>query len=508
MNLNCTEISIMSQKTPTIGVVELPSLGLFDADKKNFFSYVNKTLPLVGKQILIPNLQAAGFDAKLINLKPGDYEEEFGKVTWRGTEYTKVYHGGRIKDIDPLAYDAWGVSGNFFQYREITEMTIKHLASKGKPVVVGGSDAIADPQFYFAAGATAVVLDKTGGANASIMDYVLGKKPREELSGVILANGNQPPRRVRQPLHIDEWPLPDISVVQQCFGTNSEQSQYVPEKLLNMGSIFSDIGCDRHCDFCQTPTYRLGYQAMSPKKVLQWLVAQKEAGARSVGFYSDQFMGRVNKKGGRDDILEIMKGVRELELPVLWENGLELKKLTMGHGINRKNNTDMTPDEELISAVCGWDGKDGCYRNYIPAERPIFGQENYAKLLPWQKHCEIVKAIARTGIPAIDYGVMIGFADDNEENLLRLEEVVSKLYEDVLTINPLVTFQVYSLTLIPIPGTPQWNIVHDSGLVRVNDPSILGAMGTTGVATKYLSCEQVADWQIRLAKIGSHYSGF
>jgi radical SAM superfamily enzyme YgiQ (UPF0313 family) len=500
---------MISQKTSTIGVVELPSLGLFDAKKKNHFSHVNKTFPLVGKQILLSNFQAAGFDAKLINLKPGDYEEEFGKITWRGTEYSKVYYGGRIKDIDPLAYDAWGVTNNFFQYREIAEMTIKHLASKGKPVVVGGSDAIAGPQFYFAAGATAVVLDKTGGANASIMDYVLEKKPREELSGVILANGNQPPRRVRRPLHPEEWPIPDVSVIQQCFGTNSDQPQLnVPEELLSVGSIIPDIGCDRQCDFCQTPTYRLGYQAMSPKRVLQWLVAQKEAGARSVSFYSDQFLGRILKKGGRDDVLEIMKGMRELELAVLWLNGLELKKVTMGRGINRKNNTDMTPDDELISALWGWNGKTGCYSAYIPAERPIFGQENYAKLLPWQKHCDIIKAIARTGIPVINYGVMIGFADDNDESLLRLEEAIARLYEDILTINPLVIFQVFSLTLIPIPGTPQWDIVGDSGLIRIKDPSILGAMGTTGIDTNYLSYEQVADWQERLAKIGSPYTGF
>ena len=499
---------MISQKTSTIGVVELPSIRLFDAERKNHFSYINETLPLVSKQILIPNLQTAGFDAKLVNLKLGHYEEEIGKITWLGTEYSKVYYGGRIKNIDPLAYDAWGVTSNFFHYREIAEMTIKHLASKGKPVVVGGSDAIADPQFYFMAGATAVILDKTGGANASLMDYVLGKKPREELSGVMLANGNQPPPRVRRPLHIDEWPLPDMSVVQQCFGTNNENSPFVPKELLNIGSVFSDIGCDRRCDFCQTPTYRLVYQAMSPKRVLQWLVAQKEAGAGSVAFYSDQFMARILKKGGRDDILEIMKGVRELELAILWENGLELKKLTMGRGINRKNNTDMTPDEELISAVCRWDGKIGCYSNYIPAERPIFGQENYAKLLPWQKHCEIVKAIARTRIPVINYGVLIGFTDDNEDSLSRLEEAIVKLYEDILTINPLVIFQVFSLTLIPIPGTPQWDIVKNSGLIRINDPSILGAMGTAGVATKYMSYEQVADWQIRLAKIGSQYAGF
>nr|VFK68979.1 MAG: hypothetical protein BECKUNK1418G_GA0071005_12911 [Candidatus Kentron sp. UNK]VFK73757.1 MAG: hypothetical protein BECKUNK1418H_GA0071006_12781 [Candidatus Kentron sp. UNK] len=62
--------------------------------------------------------------------------------------------------------------------------------------------------------------------------------------------------------------------------------------------------------------------------------------------HSDQFLGRLLKKGGRDDVIRIMNGVRELGLAISWLNGLELKKMTLGRGINR-NNTDLTPDEEL-----------------------------------------------------------------------------------------------------------------------------------------------------------------
>ncbi|KHD07479.1 radical SAM protein [Candidatus Thiomargarita nelsonii] len=494
----------MIQQKSTIGLVELPSLGLFNVKGKNMLSNETKNNALVSKQILLSNLQAAGFDAQLIDLRQGNHQEEYGKSIWRNTEYSKVYFGSKIQEIDPLAYDAWGVTNNFSQYREIAYLTIKHLASKGRPVVVGGSDAIAESQSYLAAGATSVVLDKSGAANAPIMDYVLGKTPREELSGVILANGSQPPLRVRRALHPEDWPIPDDSVIKQCLGTQHKNLP-LPEERLKIGSIMTDIGCDRHCDFCQTPTYRLGYRAMSPKRVLQWLLAQKKAGAKSVLNFSDQFLGRILKKGGRDDILEIMKSFRELGLAVFWPNGLELKKTTLGRGIIRKNYTDMTPDEDLIEALWGWDGKTGCYMAYIPAERPVFGQENYAKLLPWVEHCQIMKVIARAGVPNIRYGVMIGFEDDSNESLLRLEEAVAELYEDILAINPAVNFQVQSLALIPIPGTPQWDAVRDSGLLRSNDPSIFGGMGTSAVDTRYLSSEQIADWQVRLAKIGAPY---
>ncbi len=98
---------------------------------------------------------------------------------------------------------------------------------------------------------------------------------------------------------------------------------------------------------------------------------------------SDQFQGRVIFPNGRAEILEIMKGMRELDLAVLWPNGLELRKMTLGRERNY-DNTELTPDEELIDALYHWDGQKGTLATYIPAERPIFGRESYAKLVPWQ----------------------------------------------------------------------------------------------------------------------------
>ncbi len=490
----------------TIGLVELPDFGLINPKGENWLAGIRnkdqKGTALISKQILLANLQANGFDAQLVNLRDGDYQREFGSVIWKGTEWSKVYLGRDIYSLDPLMYDVWGVTNNFSQFREIAVITIKHLASKGRPVVVGGSDAIAEPQFYFAAGAAAVVLDKSGAANAPIIDYVLGKTPRTELSGVILATGKQPSERPRKPLSPEDWPLPDVSVARQCLGLE-HKGLPLAEEQLSIGSVFTDIGCDRRCDFCQTPEYHIGYRAMSPDRVLQWLKIQKEAGANSIISSSDQFLGRLLKKGGRDEILEIMHNIRELGLSVLWSNGLELKKMTLGRGINRKN-ADLTPDEELISALWDWDGKAGCYFAYLPAERPVFGQENYAKLLPWQEHCEIIKTIVRAGTPYLNYGVIIGFADDSNETLSLLEEAVIGLHEELLTINPELHFQISPLAISPIPGTKQSSSLLESGLLRFDDPSIFGGMWTPSVDTNHLSYEEIADWQMRLMKIGQY----
>jgi hypothetical protein len=241
---------------------------------------------------------------------------------------------------------------------------------------------------------------------------------------------------------------------------------------------------------------------MSPKRVLQWLTAQKEAGARSVNWYSDQFLGRTIFPGGREEILQIMKEARELEMSMLWSNGLELKKATLGRGRNY-DHTDLTPDEELIQAVWGWDGKVGCLHAYIPGERPVFGREAYAKLLPWQEHRAVMRAIVRAGVATIGYGVIVGLPEDSHDSLSRLNEALEELYQELSAINPLLKFQVIPNSICPLPGTPQLQNIRQAGLLRFEDPTLMGSFFTACADTNYISYEEVSDWQMTLSKIAT-----
>ena len=65
------------QSMPTIGLVELPELGLFDTNGRNRAS-VRRGSALISKQILMSSLQGYGYDTHLVNLKDGDYEGEYG----------------------------------------------------------------------------------------------------------------------------------------------------------------------------------------------------------------------------------------------------------------------------------------------------------------------------------------------------------------------------------------------------------------------------------------------
>ncbi|MBD2185574.1 radical SAM protein [Aerosakkonema funiforme] len=490
-------VTLEGKKAPSIGLVELPGRKLIDPEGKNWTDNFKYT-PLPSKQILLAHLQALGFDAQLVDLRDGDCEEEYGEVIWRGMRLSKRYDGKRITSLDPHSFDAWGVTNNFVGNRQLALMTIQHLSRGGRPVVVGGSDAIAEPHIYLQAGATAIVLDKTGGANKAIYDYVLGRPMEEKLSGVLLADGSQYPSRL-PPMSPEDWPLPSVEVAKQCLS----RMYYKPGVLgfPPSGSVMPDLGCDRKCDFCQTPTYQIGYRRMTPQRALQWFSRQKEAGANSVICLSDQFLGRVLFKEGKQEVLEIMQGVRDLGLALNWCNGLEIKKATKGRGYERSPE-DLIPDDELIQALWGWDGKIGCYEAFIPAERPVVGRESYAKLLPWKQHCDMLRAIVNAGVARLQYGVVIGLPEDSHETMLRLEEAISELYQDLKSINPALQFWVGTYAISPIPGTPQGHSIRGSGLVRFTDPEILGGFMTACADTHHMSYEEVSDWELRLVSTG------
>ena len=479
-----------------IKLIELQAIKLVDAEGNNWTA-LRRREPLVSKQILMPQLMAGGFAVEMVNLKDGEEELDFGEVYWRDKKLTKVLVGRRLED-DPKSADMWAVTINYIQEREPACMIIKQLSEGGGKVVVGGSDAFAEPEPYLEAGAAAVVQDKSGAANFAICDYICGDEPREPLTGVTLADGRTFRTKI-PPMSPEDWPLPSQEIVRQTLGIDYWETQ-LPEKLLPIGSVMADIGCDRKCDFCETPLYKLGYRKMTPETTLRWFAAQKEAGAKSVICPSDQFLGRVLWKGGREEILEITRGIRDLDLAVLWGNGLEIQKLTVGRGMP---NGDLTPDEEMVNAVWGWNGAAGCYQGYIPAERPTFGRENYAKLLPWQEHRTLVKSIVRSGVPDITYGVIVGLPDDNHDSLAGLEQGVSDLYEELKTINPHLVFNVTPYAIRPLPGTPQSMELRKSGLLRFEDPAIIGGFWTACADTHHISYEEVSDWQTRIAAIGS-----
>jgi hypothetical protein len=480
-----------------IGLVELPAIKLCDQHGRNWTAFRHHE-PLVSKQILVAQLCALGFDVALVNLKSSSDEHTFGEVSWRDLSLRKIFVGNSIEDYPADAFDLWGFTINYMQEREIACDFIRHLKSRGARVIVGGSDALAVPSVYLEAGAAAVIVDKSGAINGAAIKYTMGLPPGEAGQQMTIAADGRLLGRRGPALSPEDWPLPDIGVSTDCLGTQYWEGD-VPDSLLPIGSAIVDIGCDRKCDFCQTPTYKLGYKDMSPLTAVRWFARQKEAGAHSVICPSDQFLGRVLWDEGRSQVIDIMQGIRDLDLAVLWGNGLEIKKATLGRGMP---GGDPTPDEALCQALWGWDGRRGCYNAYIPGERPVFGDQAYDKLLPWEQHIALMRAIARAGVPDITYGVIVGMPNDRHDDFARLEESLCDLWHILKSENPALRFRISPFAIRPLPGTSQTRALEKEGLVVFDDPAICGGFWTACANTRYLSYEEVSDWQSRFAAIG------
>lgn len=475
----------------SIGLIELPALALRDCADNNWTAF-RQGEPLVSKLILAGSLQGH-FDVELVDLKNGPDHIDLGPVIWRDTEYRKLAIGRDWRTLTADTYDVWGVTCNFLQYREIACHVIGHLASQGARVVVGGSDAIAEPGVYLGAGATLIVLDKSGGSNVGAIELAFGGSTTHPYSvrtkdGIV--------RSGKPRLHPEQWLLPDLSIARQTLGTKAWEFDF-PQQILPIGTLVFDHGCDRHCDFCGTPTYGLGYQAMSPSRVFEWVDLIKAAGAKSFISGSDQFLGRILWERGRSDILQIVDGFRERGMPVVWGNGLELAKATVGRGFAR---SDRSPDRELVRALWGWDGSVGCAQAYIPAERPLEGTATYAKLLEWRDHVALMESIVEAGTPDLYYGIIIGLEQDSDDTLSRLLEAIVDLKERLRSINPTLGFTVQPYSIRPIPGTAVAHRLERSGLLQFSDPALLGGWWTPCADTRSLSYAEVAHWQQRILR--------
>ena len=83
-----------------------------------------------------------------------------------------------------------------------------------------------------------------------------------------------------------------------------------------------------------------------------------------------------------------------------------------------------------------------------------------------------------------------------------MEAAIVEISERAKAINPDVIFTVTPYALRPIPGTPQNASLRANGLLRFDDPAVIGGFWTACADTRHLSYEAVSDWQSRLAALG------
>jgi len=496
---------------PKIALVEAPAVRIVDGSGKDH--HMVRTKEATGKHFLGASLLAGGFEVEIMDMRRPNVEWGYEQVEWAGRTMTSLAKGLKLTDLEPKAFDVWGLTCNYQIQQTLVCELVKYI-SPHRPVVVGGVDASLQPEPYLAAGATLVVHTRDGAANLAAVDFVLGRQPRVPLNGVILKDGTS--LKQTSFLHPELWPLSPIELIKSTLGYEYWEGEYNvwPLSHLNIypqATWLGDYGCDRGCDFCGTPLFwknaKLGaggrrelsniYKYMSPERVLAWVRLLKEAGAKSIISLSDQFLGRVLfGEEGRKEAMAICQGFRDLGLSFYWPNGSnELQKMTRGHGLSK----DTTPDEELIHALYDWNGVKGCFHAYIPAERPVEGKEAYAKLLPLNTHKEVVRQIVRAGTPSLTYGCIIGLKDDGAKEMQALYDYVLWFKEELKSINPKLIFWLAPFCIRPIPGTGQYLTLEKHRLLHPH-PTMRGAYGTP-MPTMHLRAEEIAEWQQRFLEL-------
>ena len=180
-------------------------------------------------------------------------------------------------------------------------------------------------------------------------------------------------------------------------------------------------------------------------------------------------LSRLLEPGGREDILEIFRMLRELEIAWEFSTGFEIGKLADVEG---------RVDYELIDAMFGSrmiDGRFvGCYRAYIPVETlRDDGPRKFKKLRPWEIEKDILRSVTAAGLPASGYGIMIGLVDDSPEALKLTMARCEELREACEDANPkaIQHFQIFNN--IPLPGTPNFRKHFNRARYDVNtDPEL------------------------------------
>ncbi len=483
-------------KTKKILLVSPPALFLKGSDGYRY----SDGIPVAGVimlQPLIGSLETAGLEVALFNMRNDISELSLGVVQWNNKTLTKTLRGMPVSHIPLDKADVFGITSNFHQAQEAVCHVVAFLASRGKKVVVGGSDAIAQPQVYVDAGATVVVLDKSGGSNAAAVEWAL------------IGSTNKPCRLLttkgaveigKWRLHPNDWTIPSQKYIKDmCEGPWRNS---LPKNRFPLSSIVLDQGCDQDCNFCMTRRggpYGLGYQHMSVQTVKRWVQAQVEAGIRTINFMPDQFLGRVLWPGGCEDVLEIMTMLRESGVTWMWRNGLELSKMTVGISTRqysrvKQQGVDFTPNRELIHALYGPE----CINAFIPLERPVDGTKQYSKLMEWNNVKEVCKVIVESGAPDLLFGVIIGLCEDSHETLSRLDDALYELREILTAINPLALISFNPTNIILFPGIPLTQEYMDLGYIPPKTDPALITKNTPITGTDYLSVEELSAWQHRL----------
>ncbi len=362
-----------------------------------------------------PDVSAAILDLRIAG---SAREESYRSIDWEGYNIDVFRVGGRFELADGAIDESdWLGFSSHFTYESGVIRDLIQYAKRRKPslrVMVGGADVKARPAEYLAMGADVAF---TGDFDPE------GFRAYRQAAGSSAAG--------RQIIGPYQHPFP--ALVDPAFGklpyldrySDSHDGPVPPGVGFPIGFIYFTRGCPRECDFCESRLSR--FECLDLESALRQIANYDAAGIHTVNFADDNLLLMAARKGGREELMTIFAELRRRRFAWEFPNGLEIGRLIGADG---------ELDEELMSVLFSHqiDPQDGrligAYRVFIPVET-FDDRQNYRKLKSIENQNRIVRWIAGSGLPEMDFGVVLPPSADEEtfthtrNGYLKLREVVS-----------------------------------------------------------------------------------
>jgi len=359
--------------------------------------------------VLEKELPAADVNIQDLRITGSNREETYKVINWEGYDVEARRVGSPFSMADQAITESdWIGLSSHFTFESGVIMDLIRYAKKLNPrvkVMVGGADVSARPHDYI-----------KGGADLCFIG---------DFDPAVLAQDPTQPSIVGPYRHpFAKLTKPSLCKLKYLAEYKDSHDGPVPEGVFSpIGFLYFTRGCPRECDFCESRKTR--YEHMSLDLALSMLECYQAAGIKTLNLVDDNLLLQAANKDGRKELLKLLAAMREMGFAWEFPNGLEIGRLLKNGAV----------DEELAEALFFHTIEPktrrlvGAYRVYLPIET-FDHREQYRKLKPIEEQNKILTAVARAGMPEIDFGVVLPpDADhhtfDNIRNgYLRIKEIV------------------------------------------------------------------------------------
>ena len=480
--------SVRDKQNPKIVLVATPGVLLrWKEDGKNICGVRTNEPKLT--QHVVKTMLEKGLREEFSAIKPKidvidmkmmapEREEKYSEVAYGYRTIEKYRLGASFGDVKGQINDAniIGLTCNFTQEARVVADFAK-FARQENPnafIIVGGSDAMARPEYFLNNGADAVVLGEGEKIGHKLIAAWAGELKFEDVSGIAYKENGMTrihPRRVSVIPQPSDFVFPAFySPLLKEYNESSEG--VTPDWVRKDGylmSIETSRGCNNACSFCTTPALRGRYRAMPLEQEIELLKHYKKYGVKTLLEWEDNRLARLSLPNGRDEVLAAFQTRRDMGFFWEFSNGLEIGRLVK---------EDESIDKELIRTLYKFDFEKmrGCFRAYTPLEsvRHDGSEPLYKKLKPWELEKEILREIVRAGVPVLTIGLIIGIPSETKETLeltyKRCEEIKRLVEEENKRkegTGKAETYAVFTLFLdIPLPGSPGYIKFSKEGRIK------------------------------------------